>query len=254
MLHVPESLRRSGSHPGDAIMTEPISAPPDAAADVAQLAGGLVHEIRNPLSTISLNLELLIEELDEPDTPRDRRLLGKLQAVQKECRRLEDILNAFLEFLRSGAIEPQNVDLNSVVLGFLEFLKPLADERRVSLVPHLAGDLPLVSLDTRLWRTVLENLCRNAFEAMPAGGQLELITQRRGEDVELQIIDTGAGMDRKTRERMFEPFFSSKPSGSGLGLPTVRRVVEAHCGRLDCDSEPGRGTRWRITLPAADAV
>jgi signal transduction histidine kinase len=120
----------------------------------------------------------------------------------------------------------------------------------VELRPHLDSDLPVVMLDKSLMRQALVNLCRNAIEAMPEGGSIDLLTRTRGEDVVLEIIDTGKGMDEKTRAQMFQAFFSTRSGGSGLGLPTVRRIVEAHHGRISCESEVGKGTRFTITLPA----
>ena len=98
-------------------------------------------------------------------------------------------------------------------------------------------------------RLALANLCRNALEAMPEGGAIELLTRVKAGSVLLEVIDTGRGMDEKTRSRMFQAFFSTRSGGSGLGLPTVRRIVEAHRGQILCESELGRGTRFSISLP-----
>ena len=119
----------------------------------------------------------------------------------------------------------------------------------VELRPHLDTDLPVVMLDRSLVRQALVNLCRNAIEAMPDGGSIDLLTRTRGDQVVLEIIDTGKGMDEKTRAQMFQAFFSTRSGGSGLGLPTVRRIVEAHHGQIVCESEPGKGTRFTISLP-----
>jgi signal transduction histidine kinase len=108
-------------------------------------------------------------------------------------------------------------------------------------------------LDRSLMRQALVNLCRNAIEAMPHGGSIDLLTRTRGDQVVLEIIDTGKGMDENTRAQMFQAFFSTRSGGSGLGLPTVRRIVEAHHGQIVCDSEPGKGTRFTISLPVQGA-
>lgn len=218
-------------------------------AEIASLAGGLAHEIRNPLSTMSLNLDLLTEELSEGDSPRDRRILQKLAAVKKQCLHLDRILNDFLQFARVGKLDVQQTDLNSTVQEFIEFFGPQAEERGIDISPHLTANLPPVKLDTRLWRQVLMNLSRNALQAMPNGGVLELQTYGRGQEVVLDIIDNGLGMDSETQSRMFDTFFSTKPDGSGLGLPTVRKIVEAHGGTISCESDVGRGTRFSIALP-----
>ncbi|MCX7398075.1 MAG: ATP-binding protein [Planctomycetales bacterium] len=218
--------------------------------ELATLAGGLAHEIRNPLSTIGMNLELLAEELENDDSQRARRMLRRISNLQGECRNLEEILNAFLQFARAGELHLSDGNLNTIVSDYVDFLEPQANSMEVELRPHLDSDLPVVMLDKSLMRQALVNLCRNAIEAMPEGGSIDLLTRTRGDDVVLEIIDTGKGMDEKTRGQMFQAFFSTRSGGSGLGLPTVRKIVEAHHGRISCESEVGKGTRFTITLPA----
>ena len=220
-------------------------------SEIATLAGGLAHEIRNPLSTMGLNVELLIEELGDSATPRDRRMFQKLQRIQHECENLDGILSAFLQFTRAGELELAETDLNAVVNDFVEFYRPTADESGIEISRHLESNLPAVRLDGALFRQVLLNLARNAVQAMPDGGLLELQTFVRSNSVLLEIIDTGQGMNEQTRSKLFQVFFSTKPNGSGLGLPTVRKIVEAHSGTITCESEPGRGTRFSITLPVS---
>lgn len=216
---------------------------------IASLAGGLAHEIRNPLSTIALNLDLLLEDLSAGDSPRERRMLQKVTGIRKQCVLLERLLNDFLQFTRVGSIEQKPSDLNTLVQEFIEFYQPQAKELAIEISPHLAANLPLVNIDVRLFLQVLTNLSRNAQEAMPKGGVLELQTYARGDRVMLDIIDSGEGMTPETQARMFDTFFSTKKDGSGLGLPTVRKIVEVHGGTILCDSEPGRGTRFSINLP-----
>jgi signal transduction histidine kinase len=220
-------------------------------AEIAALAGGLAHEIKNPLSTISLNLELLGEDVSGGDSPRDRRMLKKIVAVQRECRRLEAILEDFLKFARVGELELAECDLNQVVREFIEFYQPEAAANGVEISPHLAPDLPTVRLDSPLFRQVLVNLALNAQQAMPRGGLIELQTRVHENRVELEIIDNGCGMDENTLSRIFTAFFSTKPGGSGLGLATVKRIIEAHGGRVTVESAPARGTRFTVSLPPA---
>ena len=221
--------------------------------EIAALAGGLAHEIKNPLSTINLNLELLAEEVSGGDSPRDRRMLKKILSVQRECRRLEAILEDFLKFTRAGELELAECDLNQVVREFLESYQTEAESNGVEISPHLAPDLPPVRLDSALFHQVLLNFALNAQQAMPRGGLLELQTRLKGGRVELDIIDNGCGMDEQTLSRIFEAFFSTKPAGSGLGLATVKRIVEAHGGRVSVESAPSRGTRFTVSFPPADA-
>jgi two-component system, NtrC family, sensor histidine kinase HydH len=221
-------------------------------AEIATLAGGLAHEIKNPLSTILLNLDLLGEELRRSEAPENRRMLNKLGTIQQECGRLKNVLDAFLQFARVGELHLEPADLNRLVREFIEFYQPQAHERGIDISPHLAIDLPLVALDCSLMQQVLMNLALNAEQAMPDGGLLELQTQAADGRVLLDLIDNGRGMDERTMSKAFQIFFSTTRGGSGLGLPTVRRIVEAHRGTITCQSEPGRGTRFTISLPACE--
>jgi signal transduction histidine kinase len=221
-------------------------------AEIAALAGGLAHEIKNPLSTISLNLELLGEEVSAGDSPRDRRMLKKILAVQQECRRLDAILEDFLKFARLGELELVEGDLNQLVREFIEFYQPQLASNGVEISQHLSPDLPAVRLDGALFRQALLNLALNAQQAMPRGGIIELQTRFRDGRVELVIIDNGCGMDEQTLSRIFDVFFSTKPAGSGLGLATVKRIVEAHGGRVAVESAPSCGTSFTVSLPPAE--
>ena len=219
-------------------------------AQIAALAGGLAHEIRNPLSTISLNLELLVEDVSQGETPRDRRMLRKLHVLQRECEHLETILEDFLRFVRVGEMHLEPVDLNDQVRRFIDFYQAEAHAAGVEISPHLATDLPPVSLDETLFRQALFNVARNALQAMPKGGLLELQTRVVEGRVLLELIDNGQGMTPEILQNLFRKvFFSTKANGTGLGLPTVRRIVEAHAGSVSVDSAPGRGTRVTIALP-----
>lgn len=237
-------------------MTEPSLPPSDDAEhwraqynEIAASAGRLAHEVRNPLSTISLNLELLEEELLDSEAARDRRMRQKVLTLQRECQHLNLIVENFLQFVRTGAVDRLPVVLNEPVAEFIEVFRPVAAAQHVELVPHLAAQLAPVLLDRRMFRQVLFNLCQNALHAMPDGGQLELLTYERNGDVVLEIIDTGKGMDERTQSKMFDPFFTTKDGGTGLGLATVHRIVLAHNGQIECESALNRGTRFRIRLP-----
>lgn len=217
--------------------------------EIAALAGGLAHEIRNPLSTIQLNLELLFEDLDQQEHPAAHRLSRKLRTIQGECGHLEEILDAFLQFARAGQLSLEETDLGELIRAFLEFHKAEAQDGKIEVRAHLDADLPRVAVDRTLIRQVLSNLVRNAQQAMPQGGTIDVQAYPRGGDVVLEIIDTGPGIAPAALGRIFEAFYSTKSAGSGLGLPTVRKIVQAHGGTIHCDSAPGKGTRFTITLP-----
>lgn len=221
----------------------------DQYTEIARLAGGLAHEIKNPLSTIRLNMELLAEDFDASDHPRERRALAKVKVVQRECQRLQELLDHFLDFAKVRRMNVEPTDLNRQVKQVLEFYRPKAREAGIELVDYLASDLPTVLLDREAFHAALLNLVLNAEQAMPDGGQLVARTRVTGDGVALDLIDTGCGMDERTREQMFDAFFSTKRGGSGLGLPTARKIIEAHGGQIQVQSEVGRGTQFTIKLP-----
>jgi two-component system, NtrC family, sensor histidine kinase HydH len=221
----------------------------DQYTEIVRLAGGLAHEIKNPLSTIRMNMELLAEDLGDSDSARDRRAMRKVELVQRECQRLQELLDNFLHFAKAHHLNLQPSDLNAQVRQVLDFYRPKAGEARVEVVDYLAGGLPMVMLDREAFHGAMLNLVLNAEQAMPHGGQLVVRTYGTPDGVALDLIDTGVGMDDATREKVFDTFFSTKRGGSGLGLPTTRKVIEAHGGRMTLQSVVGRGTQVTVKLP-----
>jgi two-component system, NtrC family, sensor histidine kinase HydH len=221
----------------------------DQYTEIARLAGGLAHEIKNPLSTIRLNMELLAEDFRDSDDARDRRAMKKVELVQQECRRLQDLLDNFLQFSKAHRLNLRPSDLNAQVLQVLDFYRPKARQSGVEVVDYLTGNLPTVLLDREAFHGAMLNLVLNAEQAMPEGGQLVVRTYGTPDGVALDLIDTGCGMDDQTRARVFDAFFSTKRGGSGLGLPTTRKIIEGHGGQIALQSEVGRGTQVTLKLP-----
>ena len=218
--------------------------------ELARLVGGLVHEIRNPLSTVLLNIELLSEELGgDSENPLVRRATKRLFTVQRECERLRQILEDFLSFARVRTLHVEPTDLNGLVREILDFYQPRAESAGIEVLSFPSPDLPTVRVDREQLRGALWNLVLNAEQAMPDGGQLVVVTRTTPGGVAFELIDTGCGIDESARSHIFEAFYSTKPTGTGLGLPMTRRVVESLGGHLSLESEPGRGTRFMIELP-----
>ena len=217
--------------------------------EIAQLAGELAHEIKNPLSVIRMNMDLLAEDFAETHTPEQRRGLQKIETVQAQCRRLTQLLDDFLKFARLSQLELSPGNLNEQIERVLDMFAPLAEEADVQITRYLDPDLPSVMLDEQTLQAALVNLVKNALEAMPSGGELTARTRDTRTGVALDLIDTGCAMEQSTALRMFDAFFSTKDGGSGLGLPMARKVVEAHGARIDVQSEVGRGTQFTLEFP-----
>lgn len=217
--------------------------------ELAELAGGFIHELKNQINTLSLHLQLLGEDLDPPETPRERRAADRIARLTDDCRRLVDLSNDFLRFARADTLNRCACHLPDLVARMVDFLAPTARLQRVEIVCHAAADVPPVSLDADLFERVLLNLMLNAQDAMPDGGTLTLQVRPDGSAVLVAVIDTGTGIPPDILPRVFEPFVTTKPDGFGLGLATARRVVLAHGGEITCHTQPGCGTQFTIRLP-----
>lgn len=224
-------------------------------AELAELAGGFIHEIKNHLSTLGLNLQLLAEDFDDPQSQRERRALKRVQRLQEECQRLVDISNDFLRFARLKDLALKPADLAKVIEDMIDFFGPSARAASIDIKSYVPADLPAVRLDVDLFKQAILNLLLNAQQAMPEGGTITFQAQAEepadGGKVSLSIIDSGNGIAADNLNRVFEPFFSTRKGGSGLGLPTTRRIIEGHHGEIDVQSEVGKGTKFTIHLPVA---
>jgi len=220
-------------------------------ADLAELAGGFIHEIKNRVGTLSLNLQLLAEDFENPESPRERRALDRVTRLSGECQKLVDLASDFLRFARVQELAAEPTALDAIIARLLDFLAPTARQKNVEIKWFPAPDLPPVKLDRDLFEQCLLNLMLNAEQAMPEGGTLTLVAQRDDGSVRLDVIDTGCGIPADQVPKLFRPFHTTKTSGHGLGLATTRKIVAAHGGTIDVQSEPGRGTKFTIRLPAA---
>jgi len=217
--------------------------------ELAALTGALAHEIKNPLAVIRMNIDLLAEDFADAETPRERRARGKFGTVHEQCTRLEDLLNDFLKFVRVQSLDLRPGSLNAHVESVLRLFSVQAQELDIRISRHLDSDLPGVLLDTETLHAALLNLVKNAVEAMPGGGTLTVITRITSSGVALDLIDTGTGVDEYTAVHMFDAFYSTKDGGSGLGLPTARRIIESHGARISVQSDLGRGTKFTLEFP-----
>ena len=218
-------------------------------AELAALAGSLAHEVKNPLSVIRMNMELLQEDFEEITTPEGRRALIKIETVNRQCQRLETMLNDFLRFTKLSSLELQAGNLNDQISQVLDFFSTQAGQQNVEIITYLDTDLPSVRMDSQTLQAAFVNLIKNALEAMPEGGELVARTRITRTGVALDLIDTGSGMEANQLINMFKEFYTTKDGGTGLGLPTAKKIIEAHGGIINVQSDVGRGTQFSIEFP-----
>ncbi|MFV1966314.1 MAG: PAS domain-containing sensor histidine kinase [Pirellulaceae bacterium] len=223
-------------------------------SELAELAGSLAHEIKNPLSVIRMNMDLLAEDFEGVQNQQDRRKLAKIELVQKQCTRLENLLNDFLRFARLRNLDLRAGNLNEQIGRVLDLYEAQAHEAAIDVVRYLDPDLPSILLEPQTLQAALVNLVKNSLEAMPHGGQLVARTRLTRFGVALDLIDTGDGMSESTAMHMFDAFYSTKNGGSGLGLPTARKIIEAHGGRIHVQSEERRGTQFTLEFPTPKRI
>jgi two-component system, sporulation sensor kinase E len=237
------------------------------------LAASVAHELGNPLNALHIHLQLMERELrklesDEWRVTRDRKhvtrgakhgptdavasakKLGRYLDVAKgEINRLDYIITQFLQAIRPTPPQLQPAQINDVVEKTLKLLRPEWENRGIVVREKLGRPLPMAPIDGAQMQQVLVNLVKNAMQAMTKGGTLTLTTGETSEGVWVSVADTGCGIGDEHLKRIFEPFYTTKKKGTGLGLMIVQRVVRAHNGRIELDSRSGRGTVFRIWLP-----
>jgi PAS domain S-box-containing protein len=219
-------------------------------AAVGSLSAQVAHEIRNPLSAIGLNAELLEEEfaagLSQPRRGEAAALLG---AIASEIERLTHVTEGYLRLARMPSPDFANVDLNLVVTDLLNMLDEELKTHGITPILDLATPPPQAHADPGQLRQALINIVRNSREAMVAGGELRVSTRRALNDTVIEVTDTGPGIPHHQAERVFEPFYTTKPDGTGLGLSLTHQIVAEHGGTVEVLSSPPGGTTIRISLP-----
>ena len=222
-------------------------------AAVGTMTAGLSHEIRNPLNAAALQLTVLERRVQKLDKEAQPPLLEPLHLVRDEIRRLDHILEDFLQFARPREFRPRAIAVATVLTKVLDLLEGEAERRHIALERDLA-DVPPVAGDEERLRQVVMNLALNALDAVERGGTVRVSCTREEsapQEVAIYVDDSGPGIPPNLRDRIFEPFFTTKAQGSGLGLSIVHAIVTQHGGTITIEDAPGGGARFALRLPQA---
>jgi two-component system, NtrC family, sensor kinase len=211
------------------------------------LAAGVAHEVNTPLAVISNYIQMLAKQMPDAD-PRQ----SIIEKIVKQTFRASEIVNNLLNFSRTGAGESVDIDVNRVVEETLSLVSHPLKTSQIQVVKHLGETLPAVRGSANKLQQVFLNLFLNARDAMPGGGLLEVRTGAHNGSVEIEVVDTGAGIPREHIHRIFDPFFTTKASGrgTGLGLSVSYGIIKEHSGKIDVRSTPGKGTSFHVEFPA----
>lgn len=216
---------------------------------LTMLAAGVAHEIGNPLNSLNIHLQVLERKLKKVSPDAYAATSEMLEVARGEIKRLDFIIEQFLRAIRPTKPQLELQDLNTVVAEAARFLTPELEDRRITTRLVLEENLPMVRVDGDQMKQACYNLIKNAFQAMGTGGRLTISTESDQYEVRVVVADTGKGISRESMGRIFEPYYTTKVSGTGLGLLIVRRIVREHGGELGVTSEADVGTTITIHLP-----
>jgi signal transduction histidine kinase len=222
-------------------------------ASLTTLAAGVAHEIKNPLGAISIHLQLMRKALDKKerrhDTETDALVDKYFSVLNEEVDRLNGIVIDFLFAVRPMSLELCEGDLNALISALGEFIRAELEQSNIRLLLELDDKLPPVLFDERYMKQVLLNLIKNAQAAMPKGGLLTIATVGSDSEIRISVCDTGTGISQENLKKIFEPYFTTKGNGTGLGLTLVYKIIREHQGEMSVDSREGEGTDFEIILP-----
>ena len=221
----------------------------ESLAALTTLTAGVAHEIKNPLGSIGIHLELMKKEMSGKQKIETRKVMENLLIIKEEVDRLNRIVMDFLFTVRPMHAELSYDDLNRVVQELLELKKPELAEVGITLEAELMAPGPQILMDERYMKQAVLNLLNNAISAMPEGGRLRVQTEHKGNEVCLKISDSGVGIPEENLDKIFEPYFTTKDFGSGLGLTLVYKIVKEHLGDIEINSKVGEGTTIALSFP-----
>jgi two-component system, NtrC family, sensor histidine kinase HydH len=220
-----------------------------AAGNMSAWAGALAHEIKNPLNTMRLNVELLQEDWDQSDESIRAKSEKRLDTLIKEISRLEEILNDFLRFARLPKLNLEKSNISLLLNELLDFTEPEAQQLNICVIKEYSNELPDVYVDRNQIKQALMNILLNAYQSMSSGGDVVIKVFRVDSSVCIDITDSGEGIPQEKLSRIFDLFYSTKENGTGLGLSIAKRIIEMHNGEIRVNSKKGKGTTFSVLMP-----
>jgi signal transduction histidine kinase len=211
-------------------------------AVLGRLAGGVSQELRNPLGIINNSVYFL--RMVQPDA--DEKIREYLDIIESEAHNADKIVNDLLDFSSNELVDRESIAVSELVSDALQHF-PAPENVQVTL--NLPENLPTIYVDPRQMTQVLGNLVLNACQAMAKGGKLTLSAKKKGKMMAIAVTDTGVGITPENMKKLFEPLFTTKPKGIGLGLAVSKKLVEANAGKIEVQSEPGKGSTFTVWLP-----
>jgi two-component system, sporulation sensor kinase E len=221
----------------------------ESLASLTTLAAGVAHEIKNPLGSMGIHIQLMQKLLSGSESVKSGDISEYLDIVNEEVERLNRIVMDFLFAVRPMDINLAEHDLNALLHEIMDFMKYEIEEAGVELSEDYQVDIPHILLDDKFIKQAILNIVKNAINAMPDGGKLTISTRYRGDEVLLRIIDTGTGMSDEVLNKIFEPYFTTKEFGSGIGLTIVYKIIKEHRGEISVISQEGKGTTFTLSFP-----
>jgi two-component system, sporulation sensor kinase E len=221
----------------------------ESLASLTTLAAGVAHEIKNPLGSMGIHIQLMQKLLSGSESVKSGDISEYLDIVNEEVERLNRIVMDFLFAVRPMDINLAEHDLNALLHEIMDFMKYEIEEAGVELSEDYQVDIPHILLDDKFIKQAILNIVKNAINAMPDGGELTISTRYRGDEVLLRIIDTGTGMSDEVLNKIFEPYFTTKEFGSGIGLTIVYKIIKEHRGEISVISQEGKGTTFTLSFP-----
>ena len=216
---------------------------------LARLLKRLAHEIRNPLSSLGVHFQLLEEDLSGLPAPVQAQLASRLGIIHGELRRLENIVERFMKLTGPSSLELEPVDIQKVVTHVCELLRPEASARKIEILADIPGDLPSIRADSVRLTQALLNIIINGVQATSDHGQVKVSAATAAENLQLCVQDTGPGVPPDKLGDIFDPYFTTKPDGNGLGLWIAQQIAVAHGGNLRAENAPAGGAIFILTLP-----